>query len=107
MKLNFEEAIQAINEERFISRDSVQSKALMRKVWIAEWHVPGCLSESQCVMVTKKDAIESSLKMAEGEDGPPKGMLNQLTKNHQFSCTSPLFGHVISTIRSCRLEDLL
>ena len=62
-KLTFDEAIELINDQRSVSRDNVQSAALRRTIWIAEWHIPGCLSESQGYSLTKRDAIAEALEM--------------------------------------------
>ena len=74
MKLSFYEALQAINDGQSLNYQDVQARALRRLVWITEWHLPGCLSESFSVCLTKSDAIECALSMAEGEDGAPRGM---------------------------------
>jgi hypothetical protein len=79
-KLTFDEALERLNDQRSISRDDVQARALQRFVWIAEWHLPGCLSESFSVCLTKRDAIECALSMAEGHDGPPRGMRADLQR---------------------------
>ena len=68
-KLTFDEALQRINDGCSVHSADVQARALRRRIWIAEWHLPGCLSESFSVYLTKSDAIESALSMAEGEDG--------------------------------------
>ena len=73
-KLTFDEALERINDQRTVARDEVQARALQRFIWVAEWHLPGCLSESFSVCLTKRDAIKCALSMAEGHDGPPRGM---------------------------------
>lgn len=70
-KLTFDEALERVNDQRPVSADEVQARALSRKVWIAEWHLPGCISESFGVCLTKRDAIEECLSRAEGAEGPP------------------------------------
>lgn len=79
-KLTFDEALEAIGEQRGITSHDVQARALRRMVWVAEWHIPGCLSESFDVVTTKRDAIECALRMAEGPEGPPRGMLSDLRR---------------------------
>ena len=88
-KLTFDDALQAINEERRIDSSDVQARALKRKVWIAEWHLPGCLSESFSVCLTKRHAIETALSMAEGAEGPPRGMLADLRAYGRSNRTAP------------------
>lgn len=80
-KLTFDEALEAIAEQRTVSASDVQARALKRFVWVAEWHIPGCLSESFSVHTRKADAVESALDMASDEDGPPRGMRGELERN--------------------------
>lgn len=105
-KLNFEEALERINDGLYVSRSNVLSTALSRKLWLAEWHLPGCLSESQCYCLTKSDAIESALFFAETENGPPRGMKTSLNKYGRFDGHSELYGDVITTVSQCRLSDI-
>ena len=88
-KLTFDEALEAIANERAIVASDVQARALRRKVWIAEWHIPGCLSESFSVCLTKAEAIESALSMAEGAEGAPRGMLSDLRKHGRSDRMAP------------------
>ena len=89
MKLDFDDALQRINDERSVSAAEVSARALARVVWVAEWHLPGCLSESRSYCTTKRDAIESALSMAEGENGPPRGMRAELERNGRSDKTAP------------------
>lgn len=88
-KLNFDEALEAIGDGRRISADEVQARALNRRVWIAEWHLPGCLSESFSVTTDKRNAIAIALEMASGADGPPRGMASDLRKHGRSDRTAP------------------
>lgn len=88
-KLTFDEALQRINDQRSVHRDDVQARALRRRVWVAEWHLPGCLSESFSVCLTKSDAIECALSMAEGADGAPRGMRADLLRYGRSDRTAP------------------
>jgi hypothetical protein len=106
-KLTFDEALERINDERCISRADVQARALERFIWVAEWHLPGCLSESQSYCLTKADAIEAACSMAENENGAPWGMKTQLSKYGRFDSQSPMFGRCINTVSRVRLADLL
>jgi hypothetical protein len=79
--LTFEEALELIGDARHPSAAQVQARALRRRIWIAEWHIPGCLSESQAVCLTKADAIEQALSFASDGDGcAPRGMRADLLK---------------------------
>ena len=103
MKLTFEEALEDIGDGRFVKWQDVQARALKRKVWIAEWHLPGCLSESYDVCLSKADAIESALMMADS----PRGMKTSLVKYGRFDCRTEMYGYVINTVSSRRLVDIL
>lgn len=106
-KLTFDEALQLIADERPVHQGDVLAAALKRKVWIAEWHLPGCLSESRTVCTTKADAIDSALFFAEDENGPPRGMKRALQNVGYFSGRSPLYGDVVTTITRHTLSDIL
>lgn len=109
MKLTFDEALDRINEERSIDASDVQARALDRYIWIAEWHFPGCMSESRAYCMTKADAIESALDFASGENGPPRGMLADLLRYGNSDRTAPdaWARGAITTIARVRLRDIL
>ena len=109
MKLSFDEALQAINEGRSVNHHDVQARALRRMVWVAEWHIPGCLSESFTVCTTKRDAIESALSMAEGADGAPRGMRADLERSGWSDRVAPdaWARGAITTIERRTLADIL
>ena len=88
-KLSFIEALQAINDVQSVHSADVQARALRRMVWVAEWHLPGCLSESFSVCLTKRDAIECALSMAEGAEGAPRGMRADLMRYGRSNRTPP------------------
>lgn len=104
-KLTFDEALERINDERPVGR--VLASALRRKVWVAEWHIPGCLSESRSYCLTKADAIEAALSMAETECGPPQGMKSALQHYGRFDCRTELYGMVVNTVEQHTLADLI
>lgn len=88
-KLSFDEALERINDQSGIRADDVQARALNRRVWVAEWHLPGCLSESFSVTTDKRNAIAIALEMASGEDGPPRGMASDLRRFGRSDRTAP------------------
>lgn len=108
-KLTFDEALQRINDECSVHRNDVQARALRRRIWVAEWHLPGCLSESFSVCLTKRDAIESALSMAEGELGAPRGMRADLERFGRSDRTAPdaWARGAITTIERRMLADIL
>ena len=109
MKLTFDEALERINDERSICASEVQARALQRYIWIAEWHLPGCVSESRAYCLTKADSIASALDFASGEDGPPRGMLADLQRYGKSDRTAPdaWARSAITTITRVRLRDIL
>lgn len=106
MKLDFNSTLEKINDGFTVRHSDVSTKALNRKIWIAEWHIPGCLSESQSICLNKSDAIACALFFAETENGPPRGMKTNLNKYGRFDSHSELYGDVITTISQCRLSDI-
>jgi hypothetical protein len=108
-KLTFDEAFERINDERYVDASDVQARALSRILWVSEWHLPGCMSESRGYSITKKDAIENCLSMAEGADGPPRGMLTDLRTYGRSDRTTPdaWARGAISTITRVTLRDIL
>jgi hypothetical protein len=104
-KLNFEETIERINEGRPVQASQVLASALNRKVWLAEWHLPGCLSESQAILTTKEAAIECALGFM--EDPAPRGAKTDLRRFGSFQYRTALYGTVITTVHQRTLGDLL
>lgn len=80
-KLSFEEALERINNDHCIAVADVQARALRRKVWVAEWHFFGCISESQSYHCTKAEAVEAALSFG----GYPRGMRTALERNGVWS----------------------
>ncbi len=106
-KLSFDEALERLDDGRYVSARDVSAKALNRVLWVSEWHLPGCISESMIYSTTKGAAVEASLSMAKGENGFPRGMKTALVQNGRFDSDSPLYGRVINTIYKTTLGDLL
>lgn len=104
MKLTFDEALQRLADEFPVERDEVQARALARKVWIAEWHFAGCLSEARGVYTRKEDAIEGALwYMDTDEEEPiPRGALTALRKHGAFGIDTRIY-----TVEQCTLGELL
>lgn len=108
-KLTFDEALERIDDERYVDASDVQDRALSRYLWVSEWHLPGCMSESRGYSLTKNDAIENCLSMASGADGPPRGMLTDLRTYGASNRTAPdaWARGAISTIKRVQLRDIL
>lgn len=107
MKLTFDQVMERIADDRPVQRSDVQAAALRRKIWWAEWHIPGCLSESGGACLTKADAIEYLLACAADEDGAPRGMATSLRKRNSFLSESPMYGTCINTVARLTLADII
>jgi hypothetical protein len=105
-KLTFDDVMEMIGDERMVDRSDVLASALNRTVWVAEWHIPGCMSESRSYCVSKKDAISCALSMANDENGN-RGMITSLRKYGRFDSKTEMFGTVINTVTKHKLIDLL
>ena len=104
-KLNFDEALERLNGERYFNSSDVQARALLRVVWVSEWHIPGCMPESQCFSLTKLDAIKSALNMADSPRGMRADLLRWGRSDKVGSCA--YFSRAISTVSRTTLGDLL
>ena len=104
-KMTFDEAMYLLSNGETVHRDRVQARALNRRVWVAEWHIPGCLSESWAILTTKDDAVRAALDFA-GEV-PPRGMAASLRREGQFQHRTDLYGTVVTTVYSNLLRDQL
>lgn len=103
MKLTFDEALQRLADEFPVKRDEVQARALARKVWIAEWHFAGCLSESWGIHTTKQSAIEEALWYMDDDENPlPRGAATALRKYGQFGIETRIY-----TVEQHTLGELL
>lgn len=107
-KLDFDEAIQLLADGALLARSNLRSDAQRRFVWVAEWHLPGCLSEAQSICTTKVEAIQVACGYAADDCGtPPRGMIAALRKSERFDHVTPMFGRVVTAIGRHRLGDLL
>ena len=107
MKITFDQAIDRIIDGRKVDASNVLASALKRKVWIAEWHLPGCISESWTFCTSKSQAINDALGYADTDNGPPRGMKTALARYGRFDSDSPIFGRCINTVRQEKLIDIL
>lgn len=64
------------------------------------------LANRKVIALVKKDAIESALMYAEGDNGYPHGMKTALIKYGRFDHCTDMFGDVITTVYKLRLSDL-
>ena len=105
MKLDFSEALEKINDGYSVKPSGVQARALQRTVWVAEWHIPGCLSESFSVCTSKADAISCALDMC----GNVRGALSDLRKYGRTDRVSPdaYVSMAITTVSRNKLGGLL
>ena len=104
-KLTFSEALERVNDGHSINAADVQTRALQRKLWISEWHIPGCISESQGYSLTKRDAIAEALEMC----GHARGARADLIHYGRTDKVSPdaYVSMAITSIERVTLADIL
>lgn len=104
-KLNFDDTLERISDGFSVDASSVQSRALQRVVWVAEWHIPGCLSESFSICTTRADAISCALDFC----GGVRGALSDLRKHGRTDRVSPdaYVSMAITTVYRSTLGGLL
>ena len=104
-KLTFDEALESIGDDRYLDSDRVQARALNRRVWVAEWHIPGCMSESRGIYLTRKDAIEGALEMC----GNVRGAATDLRRYGRTDRVSEnaYVDRAITTVQKHQLADIL
>jgi len=111
VKLSFNEVLEALADERRVSADQVSARALDRTVWVAEWHLPGCMSESWAIYTTKADAVRAGVDFSDGsQDGVnryPRGIVRALRKHGYFQHRTELFGTVVTTVEKRALHEML
>lgn len=101
-KLTYNETLERINNRLLVSPQNVSSAALRRYVWIAQLSPPGYTPDCMAVCSTKREAIESLLKVADFGDGPPKGMATSLRRHGVH------WGRgVVWSIEKAKLGDIL
>lgn len=106
-KLTFDEAMEAISEERPIDSERVQASALRRKVWVARWQFVGCLPDWYCYGRTKAEAIDAAVEnRCEGvcEGAIPYGMAAALKRGEAYATND---GHAYYIVERVTLSDLL
>ena len=105
MKLDFNDALERISDGRTVEAGEIQARALQRIVWVAEWHIPGCLSESFSIVTTKRDAISCALDMC----GNVRGALSDLRKYGRTDRVSPnaYVSMAITTVYRSKLGGIL
>jgi hypothetical protein len=77
-KMTYDDAIQALNEERCIDSTDVQARALRRRVWVSMNGMGGYMPNSRGVSRTKAQAEESCIDIA-GDDAP-RGFISELRR---------------------------
>ncbi len=110
MKLTFDDVLDRINDERYVDSNDVQARALDRVIWRAEWHIPGCMSESQAVCLSKREALETALGFASDGDGcAPRGMRAELLRfgRSEKIAKNAYVSMAVTTIEKLRLRDIL
>jgi hypothetical protein len=80
MRLNYDEVMQALADERHIEWTNVRADVLRRKVWNMMYSAPGCLPDHSEVCATKAQAIDTAVFLY-GDDAP-RGFKTRLQQHH-------------------------
>jgi hypothetical protein len=105
--VNYEQALDLINQGAQVARADVQGRDLDRVIWVAEWHEPGCWSESVGYGASKADAISTALSFF-GED-IPRGALSDLRHHGRTHRVIPgaYVSRAITTVSRTTLREVL
>jgi hypothetical protein len=104
-KMTFDEALDRINDGASLDASDIQASALRRVVWVAEWHVPGCLSESHSICLTRADAIREALTMCDNARGAATD-LRRHGRTDRVSDTAYV-SMAVTTVSRSTLADLI
>ena len=96
-KLTYDEALQALNEDRCIDACDIKTRALRRKVWVSMNGMPGCMPNSRGLSRTKADAIESCLSIAD----EPRGMRADLQRTGSADFEDEVYEVYPATLAEC------
>jgi len=104
-KLTFDEAIERLQRGHYVQAHEVQAHALQRKVWVAEWHIPGCLSESFSYTDSKHNAVAIALEYC----GHVRGARADLMRHGMTDRVPPdaYVSMAITTIEQTTLRSIL
>ena len=104
-KLTFDKAVDLIADGRTVDENDVQARALSRRVWVAEWRIPGCMSESFSICTTRADAIKCARQMC----GNVRGAKSDLMRYGRTDRVSPdaYVSMATTTVKKLQLSDLL
>lgn len=78
--LSLEDVVDLLNDGKRVKAEDISPSLYGKKVVAYSVHFPGCLSESFGICLTKKQAIESLLMIAENDEGFPRGMKTELQR---------------------------
>ena len=109
VRLDLPEVLEALNDQRPITRDMVSDSALNARVWVASWGAPGCLSEAYAVCTSKAFAIDTACAMAEDSDGrAPRGMRTDLRRTGRSTRTpdGAIVRNAVTRVEQVRLREL-
>ncbi len=99
-KLTFDEALQAINEERQIDASDVLASALKRYVWRNSNGMAGYMPNTIGYSRTKEDAVQTCVDIA-GDDAP-RGFVRELRRTESADAHGETY-----EIERCQLRDCL
>ena len=102
-KLSFDDALQMVAEDRCVSADKIQARALKRTVWLMLYSAPGCMPDHRDVCRTRSEAIETAINIY--ADDAPKGFRTRLRK-YGIAATDPGNYYRVEIVRTT-LGDIL
>ena len=104
-KLTYDQALEAIADGRHVTAADVRARDHLRKVWIAEWHIPGCMPEAIDYTDTKGNAVAIALEMC----GHVRGAASDLRKYGRTDRVSPdaYVSMAITTVECVPLINIL
>ncbi len=101
-KLDFDQILTALAEERPIKPADVRASVLRRRVWLMQYSAPGCLADHSEVCRTRRDALESAALLY-AEDAP-RGFVTALRRNGIAPTDSS--GYYRVEVSCVRVQDL-
>lgn len=78
-----DDVLQALADDRPVSRDDVAARVLNRKVWVYGAGSPGCLYDSGPYYTdSKRNAVACLVELADNGEGTPRGVVTELRRSH-------------------------
>ena len=102
-KLDFDQALQLLADERPVNANEVRAEALNRSLYLMMYSAPGCLADHSEVCRTRADALGTARLLY--ADDAPRGFMAAL-RRADIAPTDDA-GYYRVEIRKLRLRDVL